>query len=105
MGFFLGDVHVHTHVVSEVTNSSQFAQDCSSFSTISFLFQSPQSLANLEAGYLSDHPITPCCFNDCLHHPGRCQKRAKEIQFSGSCQCHQNWGWGGALHVGGREYS
>ena len=48
MGSFLGDVCVHTRVVTMVTNPSPFAQDSLSFSTESLLSQPPQSVANLD---------------------------------------------------------
>lgn len=104
MGFLLGDIPVYTHVVTRVTNSTWLAQEFLSFSSGCLLFQSLQSLANLDVGYLSsgqsDH-YPRFCFNDCSHHLGRGQERAKETQFagSGSHQGHQNglgvelWTW------------
>lgn len=95
MGFLLGDIPVYTHVVTRATNSTWFAQDLPSVSSGSLLSQSPQSLANLDVGYLSsgqsDH-YPRSCFSDCSHHLGRGQERAKETQSSGSGshQGHQN---------------
>lgn len=57
MRFFLGDAHVHTHVVAKVTNSSWFSQDFLSFHIGSLFSQSSPSLATQMVGYLSSgHP-------------------------------------------------